>query len=114
MSKLNKEEQEQIEAIFKAREGRENWLSGEALMKDVNNNFESHLEFLKERLKEVNKQTGFQARKLETDEQGNLLLDPSNPEDVEWFENDAAYDILPNTSPIQSPKDSKRTEDGLK
>lgn len=95
MSKISKEEQEQIEAIFSAREGREG-LSGEALMEDVENNFESHLEFLKERLKEVNKKTGFQARKLETDEQGHLLLDPNNPEDVEWFENDFAYDIVPN------------------
>ena len=45
---------------------------------------------------EVNKRTGFQARKLETDEQGHLLLDPNNPQDVEWFENDAAYDITRN------------------
>lgn len=39
---------------------------------------------------------GFQARKLESDEHGNLLLDPNNPEDVEWHENDAAYKIIQN------------------
>lgn len=51
---------------------------------------------LLKQLGEVNKQTGFQARKLETDEHGNMLLDSNNPEDVEWFENDAAYDIVQN------------------
>lgn len=53
----------------------------------------SEMDKLLKQLGEVNKQTGFQARKLETDEHGNLLLDPNNPEDIEWFENDAAYDI---------------------
>lgn len=99
---MSKDEQEQLEVIFSAREGKENWLSGEALKEEVDKNFDSRLEFLQERLKEVNKQTGFQARKLETDEHGNLLLDPNNPEDVEWYENDAAYDIVPNESSIDS------------
>lgn len=52
-------------------------------------------ELLKE-LGEANKRTGFQARKLESDENGNLLLDPNNPQDVEWFENNSAYDIIQN------------------
>lgn len=39
---------------------------------------------------------GFQARKLESDEHGNLLIDPTNENDVEWHENDAAYDIIQN------------------
>lgn len=51
---------------------------------------------LLKQLGEVNKRTGFQARKLETDERGHLLLDPNNPQDGEWFENDAAYDIVQN------------------
>lgn len=96
MSGISKEEEKQIEAIFNAREGKEQWSSGETLKDEVNDNFESRLESMKERLKEVNKQTGFQARKVETDEQGHLLLDPNNPEDVEWYENDAAYDIIQN------------------
>lgn len=50
---------------------------------------------LLKQLGEINKRTGFEARKLETDEQGNMLLNPNNPEDVEWFENDAAYEIAP-------------------
>lgn len=48
---------------------------------------------------ELLKQLGnisFQARKLESDECGNLLLDSNNPEDVEWYENNAAYEIIPN------------------
>lgn len=96
MSKLNKNEQEQIQEIFNIREDMDKWLSGEELKKEVENNVESRLKFLNERLRDVNKQTEFQSRKLETDEQGRLLLDPNNPEDVEWYENDAAYDIVPN------------------
>lgn len=52
-------------------------------------------ELLKE-LGGLDAETGYQARKLETDKFGNLLLDPNNPEDVEWYENDAAYDIIQN------------------
>lgn len=62
----------------------------------------NEMDKLLQQLGEVNKLTGFQARKLETDEQGYLLLDPNNPEDVEWFENDAAYDIVPNEFLIDS------------
>lgn len=56
----------------------------------------SEMDKLLKQLGEVNKRTGFQARKLEMDEQGHLLLNTNNPEDVEWFENDAAYDIVQN------------------
>lgn len=62
----------------------------------------SKVDELLKQLGELDKQTGFQARKLETDEHGNLLLDPKNPEDVEWYENDAAYDIVPNEFLIDS------------
>lgn len=30
--------------------------------------------------------------KIETNENGNWLLDPTNPHHVEWIENDAAYE----------------------
>lgn len=45
---------------------------------------------------------GLQARKLELDEGGSLLLDPNNQEDMEWYQNDAAYDIVPNEFLIDS------------
>ena len=93
---MSKGEQKQIEDIFTAREGNEKWLSGEELKEEANDNFESRLEFMQEKLQEINNQTGFQARKLETDEHGNMLLDPNNPEDLEWYKNDAAYDIIQN------------------
>jgi len=54
MSEISKEEQEQIEAIFSAREGKEKWLSGERLKEEVNDNFESRLEFMKERMLDPN------------------------------------------------------------
>lgn len=47
-----------------------------------------------EKLAEVNKKTGFKARKLEVDKDGAMLLDRNNPDDVEWYENDEAYDII--------------------
>lgn len=43
---------------------------------------------------EINRRTGFQARKLPVDENGAILLNPKNPNDVEWYENDAAYDEI--------------------
>lgn len=46
------------------------------------------------KLANIHKQTGFKARKLEVDENGAMLLDPNNPNDVEWYENDEAYDII--------------------
>lgn len=33
-------------------------------------------------------------RKLESDGNGNFLLDPNNPDDVEWYENDEDYDFV--------------------
>jgi len=33
-------------------------------------------------------------RKLESDGFGNVLLDPNNPDDVEWYENDEDYDCI--------------------
>lgn len=61
---------------------------------DKVSNIEELLKKLSKLEKELEKQSGFQGRKLKTDEHGNLLLDPNNPDDVEWYENDAAYDII--------------------
>ncbi|MRN07821.1 hypothetical protein EAI26_10765 [Lactobacillus sp. 0.1XD8-4] len=33
-------------------------------------------------------------RKLKSDGHGNFLLDPNNPDDVEWYENDEDYDSI--------------------
>ncbi|MBS4199117.1 hypothetical protein KHA93_05535 [Bacillus sp. FJAT-49732] len=33
-------------------------------------------------------------RELKSDGFGNVLLDPNNPDDVEWYENDDDYDII--------------------
>lgn len=49
---------------------------------------------LMKQLGEINQRTGFKARILEVDEHGTILLDPNNPKDVEWYENDEAYDII--------------------
>lgn len=51
---------------------------------------------LLKQLHELEKQSGVKVRKLESDEEGNLLLDSNNPEDVEWLENDSVYDIIQN------------------
>lgn len=42
--------------------------------------------------KELNNKSGFKLRKLKQNEKGEILLDPSNPHDVEWFNNDKEYD----------------------
>lgn len=46
------------------------------------------------KLAEVNNRVGFVARKIEVDKDGTMLLDPNNPNDVEWYENDEAYNII--------------------
>lgn len=38
--------------------------------------------------------SGPKIRKLEVDPSGNLLLDRNNPSDVEWYENDEAYESI--------------------
>lgn len=45
-------------------------------------------------LAEIHQKYGFKARKLEVDKDGTILLDRNNPDDVEWYENDEAYDII--------------------
>lgn len=50
-------------------------------------------ELLRE-LFELNRQAKSPIRKLAADEDGVILLDKNNPDDVEWFENDKDYDVL--------------------
>lgn len=38
----------------------------------------------------------FPPQKLETDEHGRLLLDPTNPHHVEWMEDDEAAELIPD------------------
>lgn len=44
-------------------------------------------------LHELDKKSKLKPRKLESKD-GCFLLDPNNPNDREWYENDEAYDIL--------------------
>ncbi|MEK4086347.1 hypothetical protein [Psychrobacillus sp. FSL K6-1415] len=55
---------------------------------------QEELNAIMKKLAEVNKRTGFIAREIEVDKDGAMLLDPNNPNDVEWYENDEAYDIV--------------------
>jgi len=50
-------------------------------------------ELLRE-LRELDLQGKNQIRKLDVDQQGNILLDRNNPSDVEWYENDENYDVV--------------------
>lgn len=42
---------------------------------------------------ELNKKSKKPTRVLKSDGNGNFLLDPNNPDDVEWYENDEDYDF---------------------
>lgn len=42
----------------------------------------------------IDQKTNKKPRVLKTDGEGNLLLDPKNPEDVAWFNNDEEYDVI--------------------
>lgn len=57
-------------------------------------NNQEKLDEAMKKLAEIHRQTGFKARKLEVDKDGVFLLDRNNPDDVEWYENDEAYDII--------------------
>lgn len=50
---------------------------------------------LLQRMSEHNKKV--KIRKLESDDQGRLLLDPTNPHDREWYFNDEAYEEIPGS-----------------
>ncbi|KIL71887.1 hypothetical protein [Bacillus badius] len=50
-------------------------------------------ELLRE-LRELDLQGKNQIRKLDVDQQGNILLDRNNRFDVEWYENDENYDVV--------------------
>lgn len=49
-------------------------------------------EELLQRISESNKRG--KIRKLDSDDQGRLLLDWNNPHDREWYFNDDAYEII--------------------
>jgi hypothetical protein len=46
------------------------------------------------KLTEVNKRTGFKARQIEVDADGAMILDPTNPTDRKWYENEEDYDVV--------------------
>lgn len=52
-------------------------------------------EELLQRMSENNKRV--KIRKLESDDQGRLLLDWNNPHDREWIENNDAYEQIDET-----------------
>ena len=56
--------------------------------------YEKSIEDLQQELHEIEKGLSGKPRVLKSDGEGNLLLDPNNSNDVEWYENDAAYDVV--------------------
>ena len=50
------------------------------------------IEELKKELSRVNKLVGFKPKKREIGKDGAILLDPNDPSDREWYENDEDYD----------------------
>lgn len=50
-------------------------------------------ELIKE-VSKVHKKTKFKARKVTSDENGTIILNPKNKNDREWYENDEDYDVL--------------------
>jgi len=55
---------------------------------------EKSVEELLRELHELDQKSNIKSRKLEPDKKGNLLLDPSNKDDVEWYNNDEDYDVI--------------------
>lgn len=53
---------------------------------------ERSIEELLQLMHENNQKVGLY--KLESDENGNYLLDPSNPHHREWLENDEDYEVI--------------------
>lgn len=58
--------------------------------------YQTKLEESVRKLAEVNKRTGFTARKIDVDADGTMILDARNPTDQEWYENDDDYDVVKN------------------
>lgn len=54
---------------------------------------EMSIEELKLALRDVESKSHIKPRKLGTGEDGALLLDPKNPHDREWYENDENYSV---------------------
>lgn len=57
-------------------------------------NHEKTVEELLLELHDLDKKANSSPRKLVADQNGNFLLDPKNPEDMEWFKNDEDYDVI--------------------
>ncbi|MCT6922830.1 hypothetical protein [Metasolibacillus sp.] len=51
------------------------------------------IEELKQAIGKIEGKMGYTPRKLETSKDGALLLDPNNPHDREWFDNDEDYNF---------------------
>jgi hypothetical protein len=49
---------------------------------------------LKKEMSRVHKKTKFNPKKVDSDEDGVILLNPNNPSDKEWYENDEEHDVL--------------------
>ncbi|MEG0291017.1 MAG: hypothetical protein RR941_06345 [Erysipelotrichaceae bacterium] len=63
-------------------------------MADYNKDLaEMSIEELKLILHDVQSKSPFKSRKLAAGEDGALLLDPNNPHDREWYENDEDYNV---------------------
>lgn len=61
-----------------------------------------------QRIHEYNKKLGI--TKLEADENGVLLLDPSNPHHVEWYEDDDAANLVPDEHLAEYYPELERTK----
>lgn len=55
---------------------------------------EMTIEELKKELGKINKLSKFKPKKYEVGKDGALLLDPNDPNDKEWYENDEDYGHL--------------------
>lgn len=60
----------------------------------MEDNKNKSIEDLLKKAEKENKKTGIKPRKFERTEDGKLILDPNNPFDKDWYENDEAYDVL--------------------
>lgn len=66
-------------------------------------------ELLKE-FSELDRKSKKKPRILKSDGFGNVLLDPNNPDDVEWYENDDEYDVIENEKWEKAMKYARATQ----
>lgn len=55
---------------------------------------EKSVEELLAELHNIDQQVKQKPRVMKADGEGNLLLDPKNPHDVAWYNNDEDYDVI--------------------